>query len=141
EGMPRIAHLSQYTDRPTFWRHQLQKRSQTMRSLAAALLAACVSACSSARSAAPPPASPPPPARAPARDTTPVVQAAAPEPVAYPSTYKPLPSRTTVIRNATILTGVGATIQSGSVLLRDGKVAEVGSNISVPADAVVVDAA
>ena len=63
-----------------------------------------------------------------------------PEPVAYPSTYKPLPSRTTIIRNATVLTGVGATIQSGSVLLRDGKVVEVGTNVAAPADAVVVDA-
>jgi len=59
----------------------------------------------------------------------------------YPSTYKPLPSRPTLIRNATVLTAAGPAIEGGSVLLRDGKVAAVGRDVAAPADAVVVDAA
>src|SRR5688500_11687823 len=58
----------------------------------------------------------------------------------FPSTYKPFPSRTTVIRNATILTAAGPTIRGGSVLLRDGKIAAVGATVDAPADAVVIDA-
>ena len=57
----------------------------------------------------------------------------------FPSTYKPFPSRTTVIRNATILTAAGPTLRNGSVLLRDGKIAAVGATVDAPADAVVVD--
>jgi imidazolonepropionase-like amidohydrolase len=59
---------------------------------------------------------------------------------AYESTYKPFPSRTTVIRNATILTAAGPIIERGSILLQGGKVAAVGPSVSAPADAVVIDA-
>ena len=51
---------------------------------------------------------------------------AAANPNAYASTYKPLPSRTTVIRNATILTAAGPAIERGSILLQNGKIAAVG---------------
>src|SRR5437870_2851496 len=57
----------------------------------------------------------------------------------FPSTYKPFPRRTTLIRNATIMTAAGPTITNGSVLLRDGKIAAVGTNIVAPADALVID--
>src|SRR5947208_4264061 len=57
----------------------------------------------------------------------------------FPSTYKPFPRRTTLIRNATIMTAAGPTIEKGSVLLRDGKIAAVGPNIVAPADALVID--
>ena len=57
----------------------------------------------------------------------------------FPSTYRAFPSRTTLIRNATVMTAAGPTITNGSVLLRDGKVAEVGANVAAPPDAVVVD--
>jgi imidazolonepropionase-like amidohydrolase len=60
--------------------------------------------------------------------------------VAFPSTYAPLPSRTTLIRNATILTAAGPAIPNGSILLRDGKVAAVGTNVAAPGDALVIDA-
>src|SRR5215510_3928690 len=46
----------------------------------------------------------------------------------FPSTYKPFPRRTTLIRNATIMTAAGPTIANGSVLLRDGKIAAVGAS-------------
>ena len=58
----------------------------------------------------------------------------------FPSTYAPFPSGTTLIRNATVLTGTGERIDGGSVLIRDGKVAEVGRSITAPAGATVVDA-
>ena len=57
----------------------------------------------------------------------------------FPSTYKPFPSRPTLIRNATVMTAAGATLPNASVLLRDGKIAAVGSNLAAPADAVIVD--
>ena len=63
-----------------------------------------------------------------------------PNPDAYASTYQPLPSRTTVIRNATILTGAGPVIERGSILLQNGRVAAVGGSVNAPPDAVVIDA-
>ncbi len=62
----------------------------------------------------------------------------APDP--FVSTYQPLPSRTTLIRNATILTAAGPTLHNASILLRDGIIAEVGTSVDAPADAVVIDA-
>ncbi|MGH7470294.1 MAG: amidohydrolase [Longimicrobiales bacterium] len=82
------------------------------------------------------PASPPPPPANPPAATVP----AQPDPVAFPSTYAPLPSRPTLIRNATILTANGPAIQNGSLLLRDGKVAAVGATVTAPGDALVIDA-
>ena len=55
----------------------------------------------------------------------------------FPSTYRPFPSRTTLIRNATIMTAAGPSIQNASVLLRDGKIAAVGTSVTAPSDAVV----
>ena len=57
----------------------------------------------------------------------------------FPSTYRAFPSRPTLIRNVTILTAAGPTIRNGSVLLRDGKIADVGASVTAPADAVVID--
>src|SRR5258708_39536917 len=57
----------------------------------------------------------------------------------FPSTYQPFPRRTTLIRNATIMTAAGPTIQNGSVLLRDGKIAAVGTSVTAPVDALIVD--
>ena len=57
----------------------------------------------------------------------------------FPSTYRPFPSRPTLIRNVTILTAAGPTIRNGSVLLRDGKIAEVGASIAAPGDALAID--
>src|SRR3954471_17792309 len=57
----------------------------------------------------------------------------------FPSTYRPFASRPTVIRNATILTAAGPAIRNGSVLLRDGRIAEVGTSVTAPSDALVID--
>ena len=44
------------------------------------------------------------------------------------------------IRNATIITATRGTIANGTVLVRDGKIAAVGTNVSIPAGADVYDA-
>ncbi len=44
------------------------------------------------------------------------------------------------IRNAKIVTVTGATIDKGTVVIRDGKIAEVGANVRVPSEAKVIDA-
>jgi imidazolonepropionase-like amidohydrolase len=57
----------------------------------------------------------------------------------YPSTYAPIASAPVLIRNATVLTGTGARLEQADVLLRDGRIAAVGTALAVPADAVQVD--
>ncbi len=59
----------------------------------------------------------------------------------YPSTYEPYPSAPTLISGATILTGTGARIDNGSVLIEDGKISAVGADLSAPDGATVIDAA
>lgn len=49
-------------------------------------------------------------------------------------------SSLTLIKNATVITITHGRIEHGSVLIRDGKVADVGVNISAPAGAKVIDA-
>lgn len=59
----------------------------------------------------------------------------------FPSTYRAFASRPTLIRNVTILTAAGPAIRNGSVLMRDGKIAEVGATVAAPADALVIEGA
>jgi imidazolonepropionase-like amidohydrolase len=44
-----------------------------------------------------------------------------------------------LIQNATVLTVSHGTIEHGSVLIKDGKIAEVGQSIKAPKDALVID--
>jgi len=44
------------------------------------------------------------------------------------------------IRNGTIITATRGTIANGTVLIRDGKIAAVGTNVSIPSGADVYDA-
>jgi len=46
-----------------------------------------------------------------------------------------------VIQNATILTVSHGTIEHGSILIKDGKIAEVGQTVNAPKDAQVINAA
>src|SRR6266487_1795405 len=46
-----------------------------------------------------------------------------------------------LIQNATILTVSHGAIEHGSILIKDGKIAEVGQSIKTPKDAQVIDAA
>src|SRR5688572_935911 len=57
----------------------------------------------------------------------------------YPSTYVPIASPPVLISGATVLTGTGTRLDGADVLLRDGKVAAVGSGLAAPAGAVRVD--
>lgn len=47
----------------------------------------------------------------------------------YPSTYQPLPRVDTLITGATILDGAGKRIEKGDVLMRDGKIVDVGRGL------------
>ena len=55
------------------------------------------------------------------------------------TSQKPVPEDI-VIENATILTITHGTIPNGSILLRGGKIAEVGKTVNAPANAKVIDA-
>jgi len=46
-----------------------------------------------------------------------------------------------LIQNATILTVSHGTIERGSILIKDGKIAEIGASVKAPKDAQVIDAA
>jgi imidazolonepropionase-like amidohydrolase len=50
------------------------------------------------------------------------------------------PGRPIAITNATIVPVVGERIPRGTVLIQDGRIAAVGANVAVPADAQVIDA-
>ena len=58
----------------------------------------------------------------------------------YPSTYVPRASETVLITNATILDGIGGQIENGSVLVVDGRINAIGSDLEVPEDATTIDA-
>ena len=51
------------------------------------------------------------------------------------------PTPVILIQNATILTASHGTIERGSILIKDGKIAEVGASVKAPRDAQVIDAA
>ncbi|XQF91964.1 amidohydrolase [Pseudoalteromonas espejiana] len=55
----------------------------------------------------------------------------------YPSTYKPIASTSTLITNATVLTGTGERLDDADVLLVDGKVQQVGKDLSANADTTI----
>ncbi|ASP48485.1 amidohydrolase [Cognaticolwellia beringensis] len=57
----------------------------------------------------------------------------------YPSTYKVLPLQTTLIKNATVLTGTGERLNNADVLMVDGKIDKIGQNLSADG-AVEIDA-
>ena len=58
---------------------------------------------------------------------------------AFPSTYKPMPSRPTALVGASVFTGTGTLIENGVVLVKDGRIEAVGPNLAVPAGYETVD--
>lgn len=48
----------------------------------------------------------------------------------YPSTYQALPAQSTLLTNATILTGTGERLDDADILLVNGKVVQVGNDLS-----------
>jgi imidazolonepropionase-like amidohydrolase len=57
----------------------------------------------------------------------------------YPSTYRALPSTPVLISNAVVLDGTGKRLDGADVLLVDGRISAVGTNLPVPTNAVRVD--
>lgn len=58
-------------------------------------------------------------------------------PVAFPSTYEPLPSETVLIKNASIIDGTGEASDANSILMLDGKISQIGVDLEAEADQVI----
>jgi len=57
-----------------------------------------------------------------------------------PGAQQAAPAPDLLIKNGTVLTVTHGVIQNGSVLVHNGKIAQVGANISAPSGAMVIDA-
>ena len=60
---------------------------------------------------------------------------------AFASTYNPLPSETILITNAHIIDGMGAEIENGSILITDGRITAIGTDIDGSSATQTLDAA
>ncbi len=58
----------------------------------------------------------------------------------FPSSYRALPGGTIALVGATVLTGTGSQILSGTVILENGKISAVGKDLPLPPGALVIDA-
>jgi imidazolonepropionase-like amidohydrolase len=58
----------------------------------------------------------------------------------FPSTYTAPITEPTVLRNATVLTGIGERLDGADVLLQDGRIVAVGQSLIAPAGAIEIDA-
>ena len=58
----------------------------------------------------------------------------------FPSTYEPYPNSAVFITNATIIDGTGGLIEKGSLLIRNGKVSAIGTDLEMPEEATRIDA-
>ena len=56
---------------------------------------------------------------------------------AFASTYAPQPSETTLITNARIIDGTGTEIENGSLLITDGKISAIGTDVTSDASLTV----
>ena len=68
--------------------------------------------------------------------TTPAAQPGALDPLALPA---PTAGTLVAITNANIMTASHGNIMGGTILIRNGKIAEIGANVTVPAGAKVID--
>lgn len=57
----------------------------------------------------------------------------------FPSTYRPAAGSPTLIRNVRIYAGTAAAATVGSVLISDGRIVAIGTEVAAPAGAVVID--
>lgn len=99
-------------------------------------LAACASA--GAHPAQAPAPSPAPAVRAPAGGPAPAETTSVDRPQ-YPSTYRRHAYPAVLIQNATIMTATGQEIAHGSLLMRDGRIVAIGTEVPAPPGAIVVD--
>ncbi len=60
--------------------------------------------------------------------------------VPFPSTYRAHPDSDVLLRNATVLTAAGPELPGASVLIRGGRIAAVGRDVTAPAGVRVIDA-
>jgi len=60
-------------------------------------------------------------------------------PDVFASTYRPFPSQPTAIVGAHVFNGAGSEFANGVVLMKDGKIEQVGDNLAVPQGYAVVD--
>ncbi|MEM7728043.1 MAG: amidohydrolase [Pseudomonadota bacterium] len=60
-------------------------------------------------------------------------------PTAFPSTYEPMPSGPVLITNAQIIDGTGEPTDADSIIMSDGRIAEIGTGLEAD-DATVIDA-
>src|ERR1700685_3813058 len=60
--------------------------------------------------------------------------------LAIPASPKPTAPTTYAIKSGKVFTLAGGTIENGTVVIRDGKIAAVGAQIAIPQDAQVIDA-
>jgi imidazolonepropionase-like amidohydrolase len=102
-------------------------RGASRRHVMLPLLGVVLSACATA-----------PQSQAPDTQAVAVIPTSVPAP--YTSTYTAPASGPTLIRGATILTGTGTRIDGGDVLIVDGRIAGVGTQLSAPAGAKVIEA-
>ena len=58
----------------------------------------------------------------------------------YPSTYKPFARANTLITNATILDGIDKQYDNYSLLIKDGKIAAIGKDLTADTATTVIDA-
>ena len=58
----------------------------------------------------------------------------------FPSTYEPVPSGVTLITGATVFDGVGGELENTDILIENGRIAAIGSGLSAPEGASVIDA-
>jgi len=72
-------------------------------------------------------------------DEKPAEQAAKVDKNPFPSTYQRIDYAPVVIKNVTILDGIGNRIENGSVLLVDGKISSFGTSVKAPNDAIEID--
>jgi len=113
------------TSQPTETYHQSSRRNIGRASLlcaSLALLAGCATA----------------PMATPGGDISPAAPTSAVA-APFPSTYTPLPSTTTAIVNASILTATGKLIENGTIVMDQGTIVAVGTNVTPPANATVID--
>lgn len=102
-----------------------------MRRLLLAVVSALLTCCATPPS---PKAEPPKPSTGPAAHQEPAARAP------YSSTYQAPASPPTLIRGATVLTGNGTRLDHADVLIENGRIQALGSGLSAPAGALVVDA-
>jgi imidazolonepropionase-like amidohydrolase len=103
--------------------------------LLATLVAVAASACANPRSQAPTPVA--------GKDTTAAATGAGgvsvPLADPFPSTYQRIPSAPLYIRNVTLMTAAGPTIRNGAIAIVDGKIVGVGTSVTAPPGATVID--